>query len=34
MLVLECFLLIRAGVFPLLQPSAYVLEVFKKVKSR
>lgn len=34
MLVLECFLLSRAGVFPLLQPSAYVLEVFKKVKSR
>lgn len=34
MLILECFLLSRAVVFPLLQPSAYVLEVFKKVKSR
>lgn len=32
--VSECFLMCRAGVFPLLQPSEYVLEVFKKVKSR
>lgn len=30
----ECVLICRAVVFPLLQPSAYVLEVFKKVKSR
>lgn len=34
LLVLEGFLVSRADVFPLLQPSAYVLEVFKKVKSR
>lgn len=34
MFVLECFLMCRAVVFPLFQPSEYVLEVFKKVKSR